>query len=87
MISDPTATLSWDRPFLNADGTPLTDLAGFKIYLGTLPGNFSSVADVGNVATYTFNALTPATYYFVVTAYDSTGNESVPSVQTSKTTS
>jgi hypothetical protein len=31
------ATLSWDPPTTNVDGTPLTDLAGYKVYYGT-PG-------------------------------------------------
>ena len=29
-------TLSWDPPTTNADGTPLTDLAGYKVYYGTI---------------------------------------------------
>ena len=52
------ATLSWDPPSINADGTTLTDLAGYKIYYGTSSGNYSQSIDVGNVTTYSVNNLT-----------------------------
>jgi len=54
-----------------------TDLAGYKIYYGTAPGNYTSFVDVGNVTSTTINNLTDCTlYYFGVKAYDATGNES-----------
>jgi ABC-type glycerol-3-phosphate transport system substrate-binding protein len=34
-----SATLTWDAPTTNVDGTPLTDLAGYKVYYGTSLGN------------------------------------------------
>ena len=43
-----TATPSWDAPTTNADGTPLTDLAGYKVYYGPSSGNYSQAIDVGN---------------------------------------
>lgn len=80
-----SATLSWDAPATNADGTELTDLAGYKVYYGTSPGNYATVIDVEDVTTYTINDLSPATYYFTVTAYDEIGNESDYSNEVSKT--
>ena len=84
-----TATLSWDAPTTNADGTPLTDLAGYKVYFGNFSGNYSqnmNVDNVDNVTTYTVNNLTDGlTYYFAVTAYDTSGNESGYSNELSKT--
>ena len=80
-----TATLSWDAPTTNTDGTDLTDLAGYKIHYGTSPGTYDSVIDVAKVTTYTVSDLTPAAYYFVVTAYDEEGNESDYSNEVSKT--
>lgn len=79
------ATLSWDAPTTNTDGTDLTDLAGYKIHYGTSPGIYDSVIDVAKVTTYTVTELSPATYYFVVTAYDEGGNESDYSNEVSKT--
>ena len=71
------AILSWDPPTTNADGTPLTDLAGYNIYYGTTSGSYGLPVTVGNVITYTVtNLLDTQAYYFAVTAYDTIGNES-----------
>jgi hypothetical protein len=70
-------TLSWDAPNTNADGTPLTDLSGYKIYYGTSSHNYSTAIDVGNVTEYMVGNLeNVVVYYFAVTAYDTSGNES-----------
>ena len=84
-ITTGSATLSWDAPTTYTDGTPLTDLAGYKVYMGTSSGNYTTVVDVGNVATYVVSNLAPDTYFFVVTAYDSASNESSFSNEASKT--
>ena len=63
------ATVSWDA-------VPRTDIAGYKIhYQGASNSDVRSI-DVGNVTTYKFTGLSPDTYYFCVTAYDLSGNES-----------
>ena len=80
-----TATLSWTAPTTNTDGTPLTDLAGFKVYYGTSAGSYSQSFDAGNVLSYTISNLSSGTYYFAATAYDTAGNESVYSNQVSRT--
>lgn len=73
-----SATLTWLPPTENTDGTPLTDLAGYKIYWGTSPGVYSSSIDVDNagLAAYQIDNLLPARYYFVATAYNTAGIES-----------
>jgi len=81
-----TATLKWSAPTTNADGSQLTDLAGFKIHYGTAPGSHPQTIDVGNVTTYQVENLPKgATYYFVITAYNQAGVESDPSNEASKT--
>ena len=80
-----SATLTWDPPATSADGTPLTDLAGYTIYYGTSSLNYTVSIDVGNVTTYKIDNLSPGTYYFSVTAYDTAGNESDFSNEVSKT--
>lgn len=71
------AILSWDPPSTNADGSPLTDLSGYRIYYGTSPGVYGTMRDVGNVMSSTVTNLADGSpYYFVVTAYDLSGNES-----------
>ncbi len=80
------ATLSWDAPTTNTDGSPLTDLSGFNVYYGTSSGSYSQSTDVGNVTTYQVTNLTGGlTYYFAVTAYDTSGNESGYSSEVNKT--
>jgi hypothetical protein len=74
--------LAWEVPTTNTDGTPLTDLAGYKIHYGTAPGSYTTTIDVGNQTTYHLTGLPGGhTYYMVVTAYDTSGNESTFSTE------
>jgi hypothetical protein len=65
-----------------------TDLAGYKIYVGTAPGNYTyqgSPFAVGVTGTYTVVGLpTGQTYYFAISAYDYFGGESALSAEVSK---
>ena len=73
-----SATLSWNPPTQNTDGSPLTNLAGYKIYWGTSAGSYPNSVTVSNpgIATYVVDQLTPAQWYFVVTAISTSGSES-----------
>lgn len=74
-----SATLTWQPPVEREDGSPLLNgLAGYKIYWGTSPLNMENVETISNsgVTTYVVEELTPNTWYFAVTAYDSDGLES-----------
>ncbi len=54
-----------------------TDLAGYKVYYGTSPGNYSQSRDVGNVTSTTLSGLDACTrYYIAIKAYDTGGLES-----------
>ena len=75
-ISTGSVTLSWDAPTTNSDGSPLSDLAGYKVYYGTSSGNYTNSVDVGNIAGSSVSSLTPGSWCFSVTAYDTSGNES-----------
>ena len=77
--------LNWTVPTTNIDGTPLTDLAGYKVYYGTSSGYYTNSINLGKVTTYTFNSLASGTYYFVATAFNAAGLESVTSNEVSKT--
>jgi len=78
-------SLSWGPPLTNEDGTTLTDLAGYKIYYGTSSGDYTYSIDAGNVETYQVNVLQERlTYYFTVSAYDTSGNESMYSNEVSR---
>jgi Putative Ig domain len=82
-----SASLSWEAPTLNTNGTALTDLAGYHIYYGTSVGALNSFIDVPGAATteYEISNLSSGTYYFIVVAYNSLGFESPGSNQASKT--
>ncbi len=80
-VGSGSAVLSWLPPTENEDGTPLTDLAGYKLYWGTSSGKYDGSVTIDNpgVTTYVLDNLAPATYYFVATAYNAEGAESEPS--------
>jgi hypothetical protein len=72
-------TLTWTAPTQNTDGTPLTNLAGFRVYWGTQRGAYPISASVPSpdVTTYIVSGLTPGVrYYFVATARNASGVES-----------
>ena len=69
--------LAWDPPTENEDGSPVTDLAGYKLYFGLATRTYTNCVDLGNVSSVTITGLDPrVTYYFAITAYDSTRAES-----------
>lgn len=81
------ATLNWAAPTTNDDGTSITGLAGYKVHYGTSPGRYTHTINVPNPTTTTckvINLPAGATYYFVVTAYNSSGVESAPSSEVFK---
>ena len=82
--------LAWDAPTTYSDGSALLDLKEYRIYFSNSSGPYST----GNF--YTVSAQTTSikakdvvsqgtgTYYFVVTAVDSTNRESNPSNEVSR---
>lgn len=61
------------------------DIAGYRIYAGTAPGVYGTPVDVGNATVYLLH-LSPAigqAFFFAVTAYDTSGNESAKSGEVS----
>lgn len=74
-----TAELSWDP---NTE----SDLAGYKVYAGTSSRSYGPPIDVGNVTSFkVINLAKGQTYYFAVTAYNTSGAESGFSNEVSKT--
>jgi hypothetical protein len=70
--------LAWQPPTTNTNGTPITDLAGYKIHYGTASGNYTQVVSVdnGGLSRYVVENLPKGTYYFALSAYNSQGVES-----------
>ena len=82
-----TVTIAWEPPTENTNGTALTNLAGFTIHYGTNSQNYTSTIQVANpgISRYVVDNLPPGTYYFAVSAYTSTGEDSSYSPQVSVT--
>ncbi len=72
-----TANLSW-----NANTEP--DLSSYKVYMGTASGNYGTPVSVGNTTSHTLTGLSDGTYFFAITAIDTSGNESGFSNEVSK---
>jgi hypothetical protein len=74
-----SVTLAWDP-------NPETDIAGYRVKYGTAPGSYVQSIDIGNTTTATIpNLAEGSTYYFVVTARNTSASESAPSNEVSIT--
>jgi hypothetical protein len=73
-----SATLAWEPPTSREDGSPLTNLAGYKIFYGRMSGVYDYQIDIDNpgVSTYVVEELVSGDWYFALAAYDSEGLES-----------
>jgi fibronectin type 3 domain-containing protein len=74
------ATVSWNA---NTE----SDLAGYRIYVGTRSGSYGFVGpfEVTKGTSFTVQNLPlGATYFFAVSAFDKSGNESAKSAEVSK---
>jgi hypothetical protein len=75
------ATLAWDPPTTNVDGTPLAGLAGYRINYGksAVYLDHSVVLSEGSATTYSVMELAPGTWYFSVQAISVAGPQSAQS--------
>jgi hypothetical protein len=82
-----SATLSWNAPTSNVDGSPLLDLAGYRIHWGQQSGAYTDSVTVMNpgITIYVLENLSSGTYYFATTSLRSNGLESAFSNEGSKT--
>jgi hypothetical protein len=82
-----SANLSWTQPTVNADGSALTDLAGYTLYYGTDPAVMSQAVRLGSPGqtAYMVTGLGSGTWYFTVRSFNTAGSESEQSVMWSKT--
>jgi len=74
-------------PTQNSNGTPITDLAGYKIHYGTTSQDYTKVVAVSNpsISRYVLDSLASGTYFFAIAAYNSKGIESTLSGEISAT--
>jgi hypothetical protein len=82
-----SVSLGWVAPTENSDGSTLQDLKGYKIHYGTQSQTYTSEIPVANptLTTYLVSNLPAGTYFFAVTAYNSSGVESSLSDEISAT--
>jgi Fibronectin type III domain len=82
-----SVTLSWTPPTANANGTPITNLAGYKIRYGTASQDYTQTVSITNPSLnrYVLDSLNDGTYYFAITAYNTAGVESALSGEISTT--
>ena len=74
-----SATLQWDQ-------NPEPDIAGYRLFYGPASGSYDQQIDVGNTTASTVSNLADGgTYFFVVTAYNTAGMQSLPSNEVSAT--
>jgi hypothetical protein len=70
-------TLAWDA-------SQSQNIAGYRVHFGTRSGVYTQTIQVGNVTSAVVSNLTAeTTYYFTVTAYDTSNFESLPSNEVS----
>jgi hypothetical protein len=84
--ADGRATLTWTAPTQRTDGSPLTNLAGFRIYYGTSAADLRNVIEVKNAgaSSWVVENLARGTWYFAATAFDTNGIESARTSSVSK---
>ncbi len=73
-----SATVQWQAPTHNTDGTPITDLAGYRVGYGTSPGSYTTSLNVAGAMTTSavVEGLGAGSYYFVVQAVTNAGDVS-----------
>jgi hypothetical protein len=71
------ATLTWLPPTRNTDGSPLVDLAGYRVYHGGTATSLSQVmrVDSPGITTVVVDGLSTGTHYFAVSAVNRSGVE------------
>ena len=81
------ATLFWEAPTSNTNDSPLTDLAGYRIYYGQKSEPLSRIVQIDTVGlqTYVVDDLEPGTWYFAIVAVATNGVESTLSNIVTKT--
>jgi len=80
------ASLQWEVPAAKVDGSPLDNLAGYRILFGRSPDDLDGSVFIEGAAvnTYEFTALDSGTWYFAVSAVNVNGIEGPPTTAAMK---
>ena len=84
--SNGSATLHWQAPTTNTNGSTITNLAGFQIIYGTSATALNGTVKIPNpqATSGTVSGLPSGTWYFAVESYNTDGSTSSPSLVVSK---
>jgi hypothetical protein len=78
--------IAWSKPTTNVDGSPLNDLASYRIYWGISSGDYTDHVVVSDALASSYTLQLPAGgYYIAMTALNSEGAESQLSNELFKT--
>ena len=82
-----TATVTWSAPTQRVDGSPIGELAGYRVLYGTSSRNYDHAVELNTpgINRYVLEGLGSGTWYFAVQAITSDGLKSAPSREVSKT--
>jgi hypothetical protein len=82
-----SVTLSWLAPTERVDGSPIGQLAGYRILFGQISRAYDRDIRLDNpgLTRYVIEGLGSGTWYFAMTTITSDGLESAPSAEASKT--
>jgi hypothetical protein len=80
------ATLAWETPVSKVDGSPLDDLAGYRIVYGRNADDLDHSVFVENPSanSYEFSTLESGIWYFAVIAVNAYGLEGPPTIAAAK---
>jgi Putative Ig domain len=80
------ATLKWEKPASKVDGSPLDDLAGYRIVYGRTADDLDSsvFVDDPDQTSYEFSDLASGVWFFAVIGVSSSGLEGPPTIPAEK---
>lgn len=78
-----SATLYWTPPTERVDGSPIGDLAGYRVLYGQSSGQLDQGVQIDNpsITRYVIENLGPGDWFFAVTVRTTDGLESAPSAE------
>ena len=87
-VTTSTVTLKWSAPTTRLDNSPasLSDISGYRLYYGTSATNTPTTINISSGTTSQYTITLPTgTYYFRISALDSSGYEGALSSALQKT--
>jgi len=86
VVSNVVATLRWEKPLAKVDGSPLDDLAGYRIVYGREADDLdhSVFVEGADQCSYEFESLSSGIWYFAIIGVSASGLEGPPTTPAMK---